>query len=940
MRNFLFKPCATIYQSVQRVGEGGLRARILIELLLVLLIVGINQSITLIGSGEPQTQIELKPLEIKGPKFAEVNETIPFIVTSEGSPVEGATVSFAGYKKETNKNGIATFQINFAGPFKAIAQKEGYTSSTILWVFPRGDEHFSIRGIRLHPEHVNCFLNAYKMAGANFVTFKIYYQPDSDGNIHPLIKEAKGGPLWVEVPDEVHKGSLAWDISHVKNWGFKVYLHVQLPAWHAPPPSSKEAIENYFNQMKREALRLAEFAEEQGVDILDPFGVASEEDFSLYKELLPELRKRFSGELAVMVRPIYYGDGGERDYCAADLVRRGVRVRGFKVPEYNYTGFDYVTLFCQIEIYTNSPSELKNALSEYFESAERVRSEYGVKVFPAWVGRLDARGHEETALAFFEAFDNFEDAKIWWLNTVFEEALRRNFEGIEAYLVFPNRPIMVAEPSPLFDFWQSRRPFNVVAKNFHHPWNEEGKSALRVLQHALLAVKWISVRSSNPDLVRWASTKIEEAFRTFERGGYASASSIAQEILRFLLHVKNPLGISIDGDRGEWIVLDPVYFNPSEIILDHYNLHWYYGEWVPIGGNRTINLSDAKNIKCVYAINDPENLYLMIEFDGMPGIMPHINIDVGSDGFYEFHIPPGRDRAELRVLPGWGVEYEFVGNLEDLAQGQVIELKIPLEMIQKPEKISLQFCYLDVGIKADWGDIEVSVMNWGAPSPISSISILTSSDKLLLEETITVSGFIYPAHTDATVTLTYKMPNGTILTRNVTSTALGEFEDTFTPKIAGSWTVKASWDGDLDHEGAESSEVSFTVERVEAPAKFTVTDLSISPTEVEVKQKITISVKVTNTGEQTGSCTIDLKVAGAIVDTKTVTLAGGESTTVTFELVKGEVGTFDVEVAGLKSAFLVKEIPLSSPPWELYATIAAVIVVAVGVATIIYRRRR
>lgn len=123
------------------------------------------------------------------------------------------------------------------------------------------------------------------------------------------------------------------------------------------------------------------------------------------------------------------------------------------------------------------------------------------------------------------------------------------------------------------------------------------------------------------------------------------------------------------------------------------------------------------------------------------------------------------------------------------------------------------------------------------------------------------------------------------------------------------------------------------------PAEFTVSDLSISPAEAEVKQKITISVKVTNVGELGGSYTVDLKVAGEILGSETVTLMGGKSTTVTFEIVKEEPGIFDVYVADQNAALVVKEIP-SPPPWGLYATIAAVATAAVGVLTIIFYRKR
>lgn|GEM_PF-5710187 len=96
------------------------------------------------------------------------------------------------------------------------------------------------------------------------------------------------------------------------------------------------------------------------------------------------------------------------------------------------------------------------------------------------------------------------------------------------------------------------------------------------------------------------------------------------------------------------------------------------------------------------------------------------------------------------------------------------------------------------------------------PKLPSSISLSASSNKNSLGESITIFGSISPPH-EATVVLKYKMPNGTILTKNITSTVSGKFEDTFTPNIVGSWIVRASWNGDLDHEGAESREFSFSV---------------------------------------------------------------------------------------------------------------------------------
>jgi len=187
---------------------------------------------------------------------------------------------------------------------------------------------------------------------------------------------------------------------------------------------------------------------------------------------------------------------------------------------------------------------------------------------------------------------------------------------------------------------------------------------------------------------------------------------------------------------------------------------------------------------------------------------------------------------------------------------------------------------------------------------------------------------------------------------------------TNTVDMVGKFTISLKVNGTIEAtkelilSGKESKEVKFEVRkyvpgtyyvkvneltgtfvvRAPKPAKFIVTDLSIIPTEAEVKQKITVSVKVTNTGEQNGSYTLNLKVNDKIVDTKTVTLTEGESRTVTFELTEEKAGTFNVEVAGLKGAFIVKEVP-PPPLWGLYTIIAAVTVIAIGMITIIYRKR-
>jgi hypothetical protein len=94
----------------------------------------------------------------------------------------------------------------------------------------------------------------------------------------------------------------------------------------------------------------------------------------------------------------------------------------------------------------------------------------------------------------------------------------------------------------------------------------------------------------------------------------------------------------------------------------------------------------------------------------------------------------------------------------------------------------------------------------------SSISCDVSPSETRFGDTVTVSGFITPAHEMANVTLTYTKPDSTTVTRTVWTDSYGFYNDIFTPDNAGAWTVYASWPGNDNYEGANSSSVAFAVE--------------------------------------------------------------------------------------------------------------------------------
>jgi len=769
-------------------------------------------------------------LEIKGPTFAEVNETIYFVVTSEGLPVKGAVVSFAGYQKETNESGIATFQIDFAGPFKAIAWKEGYViNSTLLWIFPKGNEKFEIRATRLHTEQIGETISSYKMAGANYASIKAYYLYDEYGNIYP----ASPFPLrWRRLTNEEHRELLDWQISLARSWGFKgIYLIAQpLPeaifveGKNSSPPLSGEAKQNFIRQMKKEAISLAEFAEEEKVDILDAFNLEATDiiglhtpissDFEAYKEILPELRRRFSGKIAVMLV------GGIQHF-----------LKNITLVDYDYSGFDYVALVFSArhaELYTEYPSEWENAIERYLQYAEYIKNKYSTKILLIWIAGIEV--HNATLFRRFlknGGFEDYNEVKVWLLNSILEKALKMNLDSIEVYTLWyfsrflgPHGPY-----ADEFAVWQNKKPLNIVAKYFSYPWNHIKKNILSKLQCATLAVN--SIRDHSSILSFWLSSKLETGYAQYKEDKYTDANKTTSQLLGFFKHITNPLNITIDGDDNDWQIINPVYFNPSKIPP------WGPMElWIRSNSTNVKDVERMENLKAVYAVNDQNYLYLMLEFyDHPPSWLPLLAIDTTGDWIHifggEFHIPLRDGSTEIWKVAYTSTNFDPQGpgsvkvGVAEVKVGKVVEIRIPLKTLGSPKKVNLIIWYPGI---SPWGDMEVEIVNWDEISFSSSIIVMTSSQNITNGESITISGFIYPAHANQKVTLKYKMPNGIILTRNVTSTTLGEFEDTFTPQMVGNWTIKASWSGDIDHEGSVSKEVSFLV--IPKPTESTAMTLS------------------------------------------------------------------------------------------------------------------
>jgi len=110
----------------------------------------------------------------------------------------------------------------------------------------------------------------------------------------------------------------------------------------------------------------------------------------------------------------------------------------------------------------------------------------------------------------------------------------------------------------------------------------------------------------------------------------------------------------------------------------------------------------------------------------------------------------------------------------------------------------------------------------------------------------------------------------------------------------------------------------FSVLLRQAPASFTASGLSITPAEVDIAESVTISAKVTNTGDLAGKYDLILKINGVEVSHEMISLDGDSSQTVTFVTIQGKAGTYTVSLNGLSGKFTVRpvteQVIIKAPP--------------------------
>lgn len=191
------------------------------------------------------------------------------------------------------------------------------------------------------------------------------------------------------------------------------------------------------------------------------------------------------------------------------------------------------------------------------------------------------------------------------------------------------------------------------------------------------------------------------------------------------------------------------------------------------------------------------------------------------------------------------------------------------------------------------------------------------------EEEIEIPGAIYERDADQVITVsepTYENYRVVLI-----GTSTGSYELTIEGTTETETFLTEGYSGTI--ENGEMHETTVTVPRgvgameisalevipsAPLPAAFEVSNLSVTPAEVEAGEGVRVTVDVANVGELASEYALSLRVNGVVEYSPTITLAGGETRKVVFTVVRNVAGTYEVEIGGMLSSFTVAQLP--TPP--------------------------
>ncbi len=253
---------------------------------------------------------------------------------------------------------------------------------------------------------------------------------------------------------------------------------------------------------------------------------------------------------------------------------------------------------------------------------------------------------------------------------------------------------------------------------------------------------------------------------------------------------------------------------------------------------------------------------------------------------------------------------------------------------------------------------------------LKSVKIISIDSPAVLPSGFRFAGKVYELTPDGatftpgiTLTLTYdegQIPEGTdfnslgIMAYNPT-TATWEVLPSTLDKGKSSVTTTIGHFSIYAVADREAAPPPTTPVYIPMPAKFSTTEISVNPVTVAAGQTVTISTRVSNTGEADGKYSVTLKINRVAERTKEISVKAGSSEAATFTVNRNEPGTYEVEINGQKASFTIKEpapatttpiVPVGPPPnpkgtsWWLIGLIAAGIIIVSGAGIILWLNRK
>jgi hypothetical protein len=156
---------------------------------------------------------------------------------------------------------------------------------------------------------------------------------------------------------------------------------------------------------------------------------------------------------------------------------------------------------------------------------------------------------------------------------------------------------------------------------------------------------------------------------------------------------------------------------------------------------------------------------------------------------------------------------------------------------------------------ADHEGADSNTLSFDVSLTPSSIYLTLSSSSIHLGETITLTGYISPAHSYQSINLYYSQSgNEWFLLTSVITDFEGDFSYQWTPDSTETFYFKAEWSGDSDHQGASSEICTAKV----SGASSTLT-LSLSSSSINLGDTVLLSGEVSPAHEDIN---VDIYVSG------------------------------------------------------------------------------